>query len=620
MIIERIHAINILKYAELKLEDLPAEGLIAISGLNESGKSTIGETVCFALFGRTFSLGPNETAKILRWGELQCSATVGFEVKGEHYELSRFLDREGNHSAKLTRRGDDEPCARGVVKVADAVLQLLGFEFEEFIESFYLAQREITTPHPHSHAVKIMAGVAPLETVINECNREIKDFQEKIVELDAEFETVEQERRELKMEEGRLAHIEDERATLTQRVGADRRALEDLESGFAAYTETLTLLQDAHRARRIAELARLVLFLLSAVAAVLWGLLLQAAHLPVATQLKEGLQGLFPSWHPALVHYIGFAAFTFLLLFGFAWFRVSQKRTLGQQLTVEAAQFAEPLAQARKVDDTVVAADSLVDHAKDSPKKPPAENVLRPDQAAFSDIRARVVNGVVSIDEVNEYVSAERYWLQNLLLRQSLHTSDLDQLIEEETARVQQATRLREVIDDLNKQRSSMRDQIAVRHKSIELLEGASRHQSGHFNRDIRELVGLTLPLFTDGRYEHLKIGEDLTVQVFSSDKRDFMVLDEVSSGTQRQIMLALRLALSQKLLDRAVKGKQFAFLDEPFAFFDEARTRRALTALKRLDNDISQVWIVAQSFPADELSGFAIHIDCSREIDVLTL
>ena len=72
---------------------------------------------------------------------------------------------------------------------------------------------------------------------------------------------------------------------------------------------------------------------------------------------------------------------------------------------------------------------------------------------------------------------------------------------------------------------------------------------SNQFNRDIRDLVGRTLPLFTDGRYEHLQIGEDLGVRVFSSEKRDFMDLDEVSSGTQRQIMLALRLALSQKLL-----------------------------------------------------------------------
>ena len=54
MIINSVSAQNVLKYKSLDLHDLPAQGIIAVSGLNESGKSSIGETVCFALFGRTF--------------------------------------------------------------------------------------------------------------------------------------------------------------------------------------------------------------------------------------------------------------------------------------------------------------------------------------------------------------------------------------------------------------------------------------------------------------------------------------------------------------------------------------------------------------------------------------
>jgi len=116
-----------------------------------------------------------------------------------------------------------------------------------------------------------------------------------------------------------------------------------------------------------------------------------------------------------------------------------------------------------------------------------------------------------------------------------------------------------------------------------------------------------------------LRIDPDLTVRVFSSDKRDFMDLEEVSSGTQRQIMLALRLALSQKLLNRTVKGKQFAFLDEPFAFFDEDRTQHALAALDKLSDNLSQIWIVAQAFAASSEAGFAARIECSRDTDSLS-
>ena len=115
MIINRIRAQNVLKYAELSI-DLAERGLIAISGRNESGKSSIGETVCFALFGRTFSIGPEEIHKVVRWGENHCAVTLEFAVEDRHYVLSRFLDRDGNHSAKLAMLEDPEnPVAWGVL-------------------------------------------------------------------------------------------------------------------------------------------------------------------------------------------------------------------------------------------------------------------------------------------------------------------------------------------------------------------------------------------------------------------------------------------------------------------------------------------------------------------------
>ena len=73
MIINSVSAKNILKYRNLDLQDLPDQGIIAISGQNESGKSSIGEAVCFALFGRTFSLRQEDVGKILLWGENHCS-------------------------------------------------------------------------------------------------------------------------------------------------------------------------------------------------------------------------------------------------------------------------------------------------------------------------------------------------------------------------------------------------------------------------------------------------------------------------------------------------------------------------------------------------------------------
>ena len=63
MIITSVHAKNVLRYAELKLANLPRRGVIGISGANESGKTTIAEILCLALFGRTFSHAEDDFPK-----------------------------------------------------------------------------------------------------------------------------------------------------------------------------------------------------------------------------------------------------------------------------------------------------------------------------------------------------------------------------------------------------------------------------------------------------------------------------------------------------------------------------------------------------------------------------
>ena len=151
---------------------------------------------------------------------------------------------------------------------------------------------------------------------------------------------------------------------------------------------------------------------------------------------------------------------------------------------------------------------------------------------------------------------------------------------------------------------------------SIELLAGASRHLSRRFNHVILEHVGMTLPLFTENRYEHLQIEDDMTIRVFSNEKRGYLDLDEISSGTQRQIMLAVRLALSQELASRQVKSNQFLILDEPFAFFDQERTINSLAVLPELSEDLPQIFVTSQVFPDGSI--FQREITCSRETTVL--
>ena len=626
MIINSVKAKNVLKYASLEIGDVPEDGIIAISGENESGKSSIGETICFALFGRTFSLDGEHIQKVLRWGENRCSVILEFTVDGTRYQLGRFLDRDGNHGARLALASEpDKTLVRGVTSVADRLFEILGYEFDEFVESFYLAQREITTPHPHSVAVKTMAGVAPLERAATEFEEEIANFEEMLDEIEAEAEALRQEQEDLDFQEGLLVSLEDRKNELEAEVVANRERLATLENAIEAYEHNYSLIRKAEGKRGRARFWRFITFVLALVAAGAWGLLSQGGDLPQSQQLLQLLQQKVTGWQNAWIPYIGVGAIVLGVLMSFFWMRVSYHNRRAQELRAEAAELPEAMEAARAVSPLVSGFSARGEHAggetgDSSTDEPVTGKIQRFDETDYARLLPRVEAVEAAPAQLREYADRELAWLRKQVADKEALLKKLDQDVDQEMERVRQMARLTEVIDGLEKKEDEIRASQEKRRKAIELLQGASADLSNDFNREIRDLVARTLPIFTQGRYEHLRIDSDLTVRVFSSDKHDFMDLDEVSSGTQRQIMLALRLALSQKLLNRKVEGRQFAFLDEPFAFFDEERTRYALKALSGLSENLTQIWIVAQAYPEGTDVEFALGIRCSRDYDTLKI
>jgi len=245
----------------------------------------------------------------------------------------------------------------------------------------------------------------------------------------------------------------------------------------------------------------------------------------------------------------------------------------------------------------------------ETPVEPPAEAL---DSAARERLSQRVKDFQADFAEVREGVGKQQDLLRKVINRLQERLTKLDGAISQEQSRIERVETLDAMQHDLLEKNEERRHYIERCGLAGELIQGAMREISYQFNQKIRGLVSKTLPLFTENRYEHLQIDDDLTVRAFSSEKRDFMDLEEISSGTQRQIMLAVRLALSQELVGRAVKANQFLFLDEPFAFFDQARTRNSLMVLPTLSEQLNQIWIIGQEFPRD--LEFDRHIKCDRE------
>ncbi|ODB86342.1 ATPase [Candidatus Thiodiazotropha endoloripes] len=628
MIIHSVNASNVLKYSSLKLPEIPEQGLIAISGANESGKSSIGETVCFALFGRTFSLGPEELTKVIRWGETHCEAQLEFTCgDGVRYRLERFLDDAGNHSARLAPAGvnHDDQVVRGIEQVADRIYQLIGFEYEEFVESFYLAQREITTPHPHSYAVKTMAGLVTLEYCDAACQEDRDDAEEALSQRQQELGGLQQQMVELDIDPSLMPGLESERQTISRQLDDTQQLMEELDTASTAYQDAMPIRAKSASKAGSAGFFSLIFFLLAAVAGGAWYMLTNMPEHELSVRLNEWLVQMVPDWGEATLPWLLYAAAGAGLLFLVFLIRRGALKSRVAAYSETASTLADVL---NRLDEgpSKVAADETQDAQLSEVETDQEETVTDTsgvdetpaivDRAARSRLVTRISDWSATVAEVRDSVAGELDQLNSNLDQMRLRADELNQAIGIEQERLDRAARLKEMMASLNEKIDERQHYIQTCNLADELIRGTTREVSHQFNRKLRGLVSKTLPLFTENRYEHLQIDDDLTVRAFSSEKRDFMDLDEISSGTQRQIMLAVRLALSQELVARAVKGGQFLFLDEPFAFFDEKRTRSSLTVLPTLSEELKQIWIVAQDF-ADDLK-FDLHIQCDRDMDQL--
>src|SRR5688572_26229866 len=125
MLIHSIRAENFMRFSRLEVLGLPSRGLIGLEGPNESGKSTMGEALLFAFFGRTrISHGAGVTS-LIRWEAETMSVAVHFSVQppgashAEELLIFRQVDRYGTHYVKVLELAGRSEVAVGNLQTAE---------------------------------------------------------------------------------------------------------------------------------------------------------------------------------------------------------------------------------------------------------------------------------------------------------------------------------------------------------------------------------------------------------------------------------------------------------------------------------------------------------------------
>ncbi len=743
MIITSVHAKNVLRYAELRLTPLPRRGMIGISGTNESGKTTIAEIICLALFGRTFSHPEDDLQKNIKWGEFSAFVTVGFLAKGGHsYLITRSFDADGNHLAQLRREGEAEPFVRGAAAVNEHVAQLCGFTYQRFIDSFYLAQRNIASPSILLlQTAKALAGVETFEHVATECEHDIAGLQEALAPLHGDLAEARRQRAELNIQADVLPTLQAERnaqttasaerkkentarhlaldrlrvaatqvaeqvkktqqatldtsleqwrhyaediETATQSIDA---ASEDIESGSgprltgalrswradlstrlqaftpvhnaaAAYRQHLAWLigqgerpaEMGARARALPDQRALLLsqdedmrkkrtgpilgffvtlLLLLLSGGGLWFL----NHMPdhaIGQWLSNELR--LQLTHNSGLFFVALVSSGLSLVLLVVVFLLTERMLTARQEAARLQADQDDIkAQLQSLDalpqQSLVAERAVLDSCDDGQLKAALTQFVQGPGAAL--LEAEALSAFLAPleaahltcqEEVEALTRRSTEEIRSVEVEIAVIHPDLERLeqaMTEEERRLNQAGQLDQKISTIAKDIDGKTRSVEVRRIAHKLLAGSHRRLLGRFNLEMRHVVSKILPKLTEGRYETMQIDNDLNVRVWSSEKGNFVDLNEISGGAYNQVMLAIRLALSQALITSSGCGVECLILDEPFAFFDAQRTQKTLAILPQVSPEIEQMWIIAQQF--DDSSPLALHLHCSRDSAVLS-
>lgn len=147
-------------------------------------------------------------------------------------------------------------------------------------------------------------------------------------------------------------------------------------------------------------------------------------------------------------------------------------------------------------------------------------------------------------------------------------------------------------VEDLLQEKSMIESEIKYWEEKCEVLkivlEGMQyslTKTAENFKNKSSEFISKTLSRLTSGRYNKVRIGKDLSVQVYSDEKQDWVEdIKELSKGTVDQIFFVIRLAFFIMLHKDEYMP---LILDDPFTGYDEMRLKAVKDLLLDLSKDI---------------------------------
>ncbi len=253
---------------DLTHPEYSSNGIFAITGPTGSGKTTILDAICLALYGRTPRLDrvTKSGNEIMSRQCGECFAEVTFESQtgrhrchwSQHRARRKWNGELQNPVHEFVDADTGEPVARGAREVAPAIVQATGMDFERFTRSMLLAQGGfavflLASPDDRAPILEQITGTKIYSDISIRVHELRRAQQEALALLQAETSGIRilDEEQERTIREALAAAVAEE-ASLAPRITETRDALawltlvDGLRSDVARLAEEATVLADAH--------------------------------------------------------------------------------------------------------------------------------------------------------------------------------------------------------------------------------------------------------------------------------------------------------------------------------------------------------------------------------------
>jgi exonuclease SbcC len=502
-------------------------------------------------------------------------------------------------SAKLL--DENKRVIADTVEEVDLKLQsILGYSYDTFADSFYLMQKELTAPNNDS--IKNMVGISEYYTLIEECITSNQDITQQLQQLQPQLEQRTQDINDIGLDETWLPDLVESREMLEKLNNNKQKYLHLLDQTLNAYP------QDQPPYRKI--LPRYTFF--NTLSNILFPLMLLVwlfwTGLEFFPQYMQLLPVELPENSKILLFNTGISitAFYASCLFYSWWLDGKVIAPLQRKASETRNILKGALQHIQQTDGNIPERIKIMlINIAQTPH-------LIPTTALRNVTNRNVINNISQYSYDIDAASDALKDIQHALIRQrnhiNYHQGVLGDAIDTEMERTHRAGTLRKEHTQIKQHIQQHQRHHKVNDYAIKLLDTAAEQFLSQFNQVITQSSSRILPSFTNRRYIQLKIDTELNVEIYAKQAAHFVNFDEVSSGTQRQVMLSLRFAMSEQLAINKNNQQQFILLDEPFAFFDQQRTCETLAALAKVSDVVNQVWVFSQEFPKDIEVAKAIH------------